>query len=84
MAARSRRPTIIIPKNTTNEFFKKASYNYDKTGIIETLAYLIGYEGPDETLVGSELLFPEQSATDIKVTDEGKIKIGICKNSFTT
>ncbi len=63
--------SFSIPKSTTTEFFKRAALNYDLTGVIETLAYLVGYEDRNGVLHGSELLFPEQTGNDVKVNDEG-------------
>ena len=61
-----------IPEETISQFFHHAVQNLDKNGkIIETLAYLVGYE-EHSILVGSELIFPDQSATSSYVDDNGK------------
>ena len=62
-----------IPQTFLEEFLKVAKHNLSTSdnGLIETLAYLIGYEQNGE-IIPSELIFPKQSGSPALVVDEGK------------
>ena len=64
-----------IPKKALQIFTDVAKEN--KSNInhkhIETLAYLLGYEDKcNDTIIATEIVFPNQVGTAILVTDEGK------------
>ena len=62
----------IIPEELLREFRKVSSNNRSQDGRhVETLAYLIGYQS-DGNLIGTDLVFPKQSATSSHVDDRGK------------
>ena len=69
-----------IPENFLEEFIEVAKNNLSPkdNGLIETLAYLIGYEENGEVLA-TELIFPKQNGSPSLVLDEGK-----CTQSSTT
>ena len=61
-----------IPKNILDEFLKVATKNLstEDNGLVETLAYLVGYEENGE-LHMTELIFPKQNGSESLVIDEG-------------
>ena len=63
----------IIPGQLLREFRKVSSNNRSPQDgrHVETLAYLIGYQS-DGNLIGTDLVFPRQSATSSHVDDIGK------------
>ena len=63
----------IIPEHLLREFRRVSSNNRSSQDgrHVETLAYLIGYSD-DGNLVGTDLVFPMQSATSSHVDDRGK------------
>ena len=63
----------IIPDQLLREFRKVSSNNRSLQDgrHVETMAYLIGYQS-DGNLVGTDLVFPRQSATSSHVDDRGK------------
>ena len=63
----------IIPEQLKREFRKVSSNNRSPQDgrHVETLAYLIGYQS-DGNLIGTDLVFPKQSATSSHVDDKGK------------
>ena len=63
----------IIPEQLLREFRKVSSNNRSPQDgrHVETLAYLIGYQS-DGNLIGTDLVFPKQSATSSHVDDIGK------------
>jgi hypothetical protein len=63
----------IIPEQLLREFHKVSSNNRSPQDgrHVETLAYLIGYQS-DGNLIGTDLVFPKQSATSSHVEDGGK------------
>ena len=63
----------IIPEQVLKEFQKVSSSNKSvhDGGLIETLAYLIGY-WCNWDLIATDLVFPNQSATSSHVDDRGK------------
>ena len=63
----------IIPDQLLQEFCKVSSNNRSPQDgrHVETLAYLIGYQS-DGNLIGTDLVFPKQSATSSHVDDIGK------------
>ena len=62
-----------IPEIFLEEFLKIAKNNLSSNdnGLIETLAYLIGYDEGGEVLA-TELIFPKQNGSPSLVLDEGK------------
>ena len=70
----------IIPEQLFREFLKISSNNRSPHDgrHVETLAYLIGYQS-DGNLIGTDLVFPKQSATSSHVEDRGKY---YCLNKF--
>ena len=63
----------IIPNQLLREFRKVSSNSRSSQDgrHVETLAYLIGYQS-DGNLIGTDLIFPKQSATSSHVDDKGK------------
>ena len=63
----------IIPQELLREFRKVSSNSRSPQDgrHVETLAYLIGYQS-DGNLIGTDLVFPKQSATSSHVDDIGK------------
>ncbi len=70
----------IIPEQLLREFLKVSSNNRSPQDgrHVETLAYLIGYQD-NGNLIGTDLVFPKQSATSSYVEDRGKY---CCSNKF--
>ena len=63
---------FIYPGNVLDEFTKKAKNHRDDKGLPkELIAFVAGYKDGD-VLIGTELIFPNQSGTTIRVDDEGK------------
>ena len=61
-----------IPENFLDEFLGVATRNHSPkdNDLVETLAYLIGYEEDGEVLA-TELIFPSQNGSPTLVLDEG-------------
>ena len=70
----------IIPEQLIREFRKVSSKNRSPYNgrHVETLAYLIGYQS-EGNLIGTDLVFPKQSASSSHVEDRGKY---CCLNKF--
>ena len=70
----------IIPEQLFREFRKVSSKNRSPYNgrHVETLAYLIGYQS-EGNLIGTDLVFPKQSASSSHVEDRGKY---CCLNKF--
>ena len=65
---------FIYPTNLIEEFFKRAVKERDDKGFQkELMAYVAGYKEND-TLIATELIFPEQSGDVSNVDDEGRFK----------
>ena len=73
----------IIPEELLREFRKVSSNNRSPQDgrHVETLAYLIGYQS-DGNLIGTDLVFPKQSATSSHVDDKGKFLFNQILRSF--
>ena len=67
---------IIVQKNFIEEFLKVAKNNLSVGDNlhVETLAYLLGHES-EGNLIATELIFPKQKGSAVKVVDEGKFTI---------
>ena len=63
----------MIPEELFREFHKVSSRNKSLLDgqHVETLAYLVGYQSNDD-FIGTDLVFPTQSATSSHVDDRGK------------
>ena len=63
---------FFYPQGIIESFEEKAKRHVDCDGnLIELLAYVIGFKDDNNVLVGTELIYPEQSATNSDVTDRG-------------
>ena len=63
---------IKIPECVITKFVEVSSKNFSSDfGHIETLAFLIGYKN-DTDVIPTELIFPKQHGTPLKVDDLGK------------
>ena len=61
---------IKIPQLALKRFILEAKKNLIDNHIVETLSYFLGDENEDEINVDT-VLFPDQSATQSRVNDEG-------------
>ena len=60
------------PQGIIEKFEEKAKRHVDNNGkLIELMAYVVGFKDDDNVLVGTELIYPEQYATNSDVTDGG-------------
>ena len=63
---------ISISTEITARFISVAECNYDYSGQIETLAFVIGFKDPSNNqITATELLFPSQTGSAANVSDEG-------------
>ena len=66
---------FIYPDNIIEEFFKRAVKERDANGFPkELMAFVAGYK-ENNVLIGTELIFPEQSGTTTDVDDEGTLMV---------
>ena len=64
----------IIPSDLLRKFRLVSAKNNSGDGKhIETLGFLLGYKSYDN-YVATDLIFPEQQATNSRVDDKGKLK----------
>ena len=63
---------IKIPENIVTKFVEVSSKNFSSDcGHIQTLAFLVGYKSNID-VIPTELIFPKQHGTPLKVDDLGK------------
>ena len=73
---------IKIPQLALKRFILEAKKNLIDNDIVETLSYFLGDENEDEINVET-VLFPDQSATQSRVNDEGKFAYIPCLKSMS-